>query len=189
MVKRFGLSLLVPILALAASAQAGVISHSDINGLGTFEDTNTGRVWLGLGAFAGTGSYNDLRNSATLAGFTVASITDVQGLLNSLSLDPNADPSPWAGYAAIMQSPSQGIIWGAFLPAGEAVGWAFAFPSDSNWSYNDGNNPSAPTQSLDAPLSSDAGIWAYQEPVPEPSYSLLLAGLGAVMLTVRRLRA
>jgi hypothetical protein len=178
-------------LALAISANAGpIISHSDVNGLGTFQDEATGRVWLRLDNFFDA-SYDSMAATAQAAGFTVAAEADVLGLLDTLPLTTQAE---WDAYAVVMgDAPNRDLIWGAYLPTGDTQLWA--------WAYRPTLDGSVGWNSLDSGialdgipnaggLEADMNLWAYQggeASVPEPS-SLLLAAFGAVALCIRKIR-
>ena len=77
------------------SATAAVIDHVDVAGYGTFQDLNTGRVWLDLDNFF-SASYVNMEAAASAAGFTVATRVDVEELLNSWPLSTGLE---WPGYA------------------------------------------------------------------------------------------
>ena len=70
-------------------SNATVIDYSDVNSLSTFQDTSTGRVWLDMDNFfdetatVGTSGF-DMIAIASDAGFTFATRTDVEELLNTL---------------------------------------------------------------------------------------------------------
>lgn len=180
-------------LSLANIAGATVINVADVNGLKTFKDTNTSRVWLDMNNFFTPDGNNgstglEMMALAQQAGFTFATKSDVQELLSTLPLDAGQ----WTGYAAVMGfgAPRQ-LIWGMYDDGGSPYGWAYAFSSDSSWAFTDNTyNPS--TQVNPGPGGGqDLGIFAYKldavTEVPEPT-GIALLGLGIAGLFVARRR-
>jgi hypothetical protein len=174
------LAAFVLLLGGVGHASAGVIAHAPVNGLGAFEDTNTGNVWLRLDDFFAK-SYNQMAATAAGAGFTVATVKDVHGLLDTLPLD--AGGVLWTADAAVMgRAPNRDLIWGAYFPEinGE-VSWAFSFKGDLDWTFNKNTDfglddvPNDP----DFPEFRDMNLWAFQQTsgVPEPA-TLTLLGIG-----------
>ena len=82
--RRWALALCTTALT-AVSAQAAVIDHADVGGFRTFQDTDTGRVWLDLNNFFGE-TTNQMIAQANAAGFTFVLRSDVDALLGSLPL-------------------------------------------------------------------------------------------------------
>ena len=176
---------------VASLASAAVIDNADVNGLKTFKDTNTGRVWLDMNNFYDTAANNgstgnQMMTIAQAAGFTVASKTDVSAMLSTLPLTGGE----WAGYATVMGYgvPRQ-LIWGMYDDGdGSPYGWAFAYSGDSGWGY--GDNVYDPSFQVNdgSTGAEDMGLFAYQQvsAVPEPA-SLGLVGLAfAGLLAARR---
>jgi hypothetical protein len=176
---------------MAGMASATVINHTDVNGLKTFQDTATGRIWLDMDNFfdaAGESSYNGLQmiSIAQAAGFTFANKTDVNQLLGSLPLTGGE----WTGYASVMGYgiPRQ-LIWGMFDDeTGNPYGWAYAYSNYTAWGIDDDVYDPATMVNEGIAASHDLGVFAYQvsNDVPEPA-SLGLMGLGiAGLLAARR---
>lgn len=185
--KLTGYCLLVPLLALFLAvhpASATIVNSGDIMGLTTFQDQNTGRIWLDLDNFFNK-TFNDMKATAVAAGFTVANYSDLNQLLSSLS-DPHAN---WASYSAIMgEAPNRDLIWGGYdqTPGDNYHDWAFAYSSDSTWTYQANayvNNVVPNGGSREA----DMNLWAYRESavVPLPA-SLFLFGPGLAAVAVLR---
>lgn len=163
------------------SASAAVINSGDVNGLKTFQDTNTGRIWLDMNNFFNK-STTDMVSIANKAGFIFATKSDVSALLGSLPLT-NGE---WTNYSQIMGSaPNRDLIWGSYDDGSTStVGWAWAFSSDKSWNIVDNTwmpsemtYDSIPNADGD---SADLNIWAYA-PVPEPASMILgLMSLGGL---------
>jgi hypothetical protein len=161
----------------AASAQ--VANSTDVGGYRTFQDVNTGRVWLDLNNFFGM-SANQMFLAAINAGFTVANLGDINQLFSGLPLGSGQ----WSSYAPIMGSaPNRPLIWGAYLDANSSAGWAYAFEGMTFWQIDAGIDPDeVPNQGT---ADADMNVWAFQPAVvatPEPGSLMLLAsglaGLG-----------
>jgi hypothetical protein len=175
---------LLALFLLGAAAHAAVVTHADVNGLATFQDTNTGLVWVGLGNFFNMG-YPDMESIVTAAGFTVADATQVHGLLDTLPLDAGQ----WPSYRAIMGgAPVRELIWGAYLPTSPNLNWAYAYSTDGVWSFDEATGvPLGVIPNADTPIA-DMNIWAFRtdSAVPEPAYTVLLGVLGAAACFLRR---
>jgi hypothetical protein len=110
-----------------------VVSNQNIRGLSTFRDTNTGYIWLKLNNFFSQ-SVNQMLVQANSAGFTLATTAQVNGLLNGLPLTSNQ----WSSYASVMgRAPNRGLIWGAYNSQSVNSSWAYAYDSDTTWTYTD----------------------------------------------------
>jgi hypothetical protein len=177
--------LIVAISLCGSLAPAAPITpHANVNGIGAFADQGTGLVWARLDNYFDL-SYNDMAADLTSRGFFIATLSQVQTLLNSLPLDGNA--STWDGYAAIMgRAPNRDLIWGAFQST-TTVNWAYSFSNDGAWSYSSsgyGLNEVPNANTSDA----DMNMWAVyggEYVIPEPSTWLLAAG-GLALLALRR---
>ncbi len=189
--KLTGYCLLIPLLALFLAvhpASATIINSGDIMGLTTFQDQNTGRIWLDLDNFFNK-TFNDMKATAVAAGFAVANKSDVSQLLSSL---PNPAAN-WASYTAIMgEAPNRDLIWGAYddTPGDNSHDWAWAYSNESSWTYqaNAWDNNTVPNGGSS---SADMNLWAYREStvVPLPASLLLFGpGLAAVAVLKRRIK-
>jgi hypothetical protein len=181
-------SCLAAVTFLTTPANANVINAAPVGGYGTFQDTNTGRVWLDLNNFFNE-SYSQMAATANSLGFTVAMYGDVSQLLNSLPLVGGQ----WPTYASIMGSaPNRGLIWGGFDPGnGGTHGWAYSFDTDQNWTYILNSGHSDNSIENDGSAFADMNIWAFQTgTVPDGGSTVALLGfaLAGVAVLRRKLR-
>ncbi len=183
----------IPIILLStvsALANAAVIDSASVGGYTTFQDTNTGRVWLDLNNFFddeannGTSGYGMI-GAAQQAGFTFATRSDVAQLLGNLPLGNNE----WSSYAAVMGYGPRGIIWGTYDDGDDnPYGYAWAYSTETSWSFADNVADANTILNQGIPGAVDMGIWAYQTgavPVPEPAI-LSILGLGLASLAFSR---
>jgi hypothetical protein len=173
------------LMAVGGTTMASVINSPNVGGFSTFQDQNTGRIWLDMDNFFNQ-STTAMVAAATAAGFTFANLSDVQQLLNSLPLTGGE----WPGYKAVMgAAPNRELIWGSYFETPSIVGWAWSFNYDTSWQYASyagswSDIPNNPNFALDT----DMNIWAYQS-VPVPGTILLLgSGLAGLAGFRRRLQ-
>jgi hypothetical protein len=177
--KAVRLSVAATTLAIAGmNANAAIVNSGDINGLRTFSDTGTGMVWMDLDNYfdsaTGTGTMTGFQmiSAAQAAGFTVATQSQVQTLLNTLPLSGGE----WSSYAAIMGSGDpRDLIWG-LTQDGQSYGWAWSYSTDSDWQYSGASGVEL-VAAGNGPGDQDLGVWAFRNggQVPEPSTAALLA--------------
>jgi len=166
-------------------ANATIIDFSDVNGFNTFQDQNTGRIWLDLNNFKFQ-TYDEMRTAAIGSGFTIAGYDDVNQLLSSLP-DPKAN---WSSYTSIMgNSPTRDLIWGGYAHADiKKHNWAWAYANQENWKFD---SELVPEGHNNDEIYGDMNIWAYKsgsKAVPEPATMFLLGlGLGG-LAGVRRMK-
>jgi hypothetical protein len=117
--------------------------------------------------------------SAIGAGFALASRADVEALVASMPLNAGQ----WPSYQPIIgDAPNRELYWGFYDDGnGDPYGWAFAFDSDTDWSFFDDIAPGNVIQN-DRTDSADMNIWAYQRqldlPIPATAALLGIAALG-----------
>jgi hypothetical protein len=166
------------------SADAAITQHADVGGFRTFQDLNTGRVWLDLNNFFNA-SPNSMIASAAAGGFTFATRSDVEQLLGSLPLGGGR----WSTYKSIMgDAPNRELIWAVYQDGGDPpFGWAFAHWNYSTWGFADDKISGNVVQNANGRYA-DLNLWAYKQAsvsaVPEPG-SLTLLGAGVLGLCGR----
>src|SRR3954447_20967354 len=100
--------------SVAGSANAAVVAGPTVSGFDTFTDTTTGLSWLKLDEFFDMSAVQ-MMAAATSAGFTIASRSDVETLVNTLPLDGTLPT--WNLYASVMGSaPTRELWWAAYGP-------------------------------------------------------------------------
>lgn len=178
-------------LALTATAQANVINSANVGNLTTFQDTNTGRIWLDMDNFFDDASNNgttgfDMIATATANGFTFATSADVHQLLDNLPLNGGQ----WSSYAAVMgYGHPRNLIWGMYNDGTSPnFNWAWSYSGDQQWNFAGYTNANG-VQNAGSPGAVDMGIWAYKNApaIPEPeTYAMMALGLGLVGFAARR---
>jgi hypothetical protein len=155
------------LLLTASTSSATVIDHADVNGFRTFEDPETGLVWLDLDNFFDE-SLASMISQAQAAGFSFATRAEVEALLSDLPLTSGQ----FTTYASIMgKAPNRDLIWGAYDDGGDPHGWAFAFESDTSWTFGDDFALLSVTQNAGGDHA-DMNVWAI---LPEPTTAALCA--------------
>jgi hypothetical protein len=184
----------ITIVAFASPTRAAILDSADINGLRTFQDSGTGRVWLDLdnfydntATFGTTGT--QMIAEAESSGFTFATRSDLEQLFSTLPLGG----SLWADYASVMgYGHPRELIWGMYDDGTPGLmGWAYAFKVNPVWSFAEDVTDPTLIQNGMTSGAVDMGIWAYSaNPVPEPStYLLMLVGLAACLSRLRKYQA
>lgn len=175
-------------LMAPAAASAQVTNYGNIAGLTTFQDVNTGFVWLDLNNFFNQ-SPNQMLGTANAAGFTLANFAQVQQLWSGLPLNGGQ----WSSYAAVMGSaPNRSLMWGMYdAGSTNTQSTGYAFNTDLQWNQFVVAGNWSQTANAGRP-EADLNLWAYQQVVtttPEPASMVLLAsGLVGIAIVRRRRR-
>lgn len=184
------------LLALAATAQAGIVEGADVGGFRTFVDTNTGTVWADLDnhlTFTGTGyafrfaDRADYMSALTAAGFSWALVGQVLALTSTL---PMTTTTEYDALGGVMGSLSFGETTSLDGYANATDGLAARVFGAPSWSAGTASWALGGATLLPNALN-DAGLWAFIAgpagggSVPLPG-TLALAGLGLVAMAGRR---
>ena len=191
---RIAIAAATAITGFSTSAQAGVVDHTDVNGIRTFLDTGTGLIWADLDQFLIAGAagpvfrYVDRAaylSALTAAGFQWADWSAVSALTSTVPV--------WtaAGYADALNAMS--TEFGSVV--GTVSGYAdFAPGLVMQWDATQLGWSSQAPNTMPNHLN-DTGLWAYYGgsvggggSVPAPA-SLLLAGGALALLAAQRRKA
>ncbi len=190
--------LVVVFLLFSSTTQtlyAGLIQEglTTSNGLGTFTETNTGRIWLDLDNFSQV-AVEDMVTIAATAGFTFATRTDVESLLSTLPYTEVKWTNEYIPYMGSSPHTNGNLIWGAYddeTPLNPRYGYAYGYDPNQNeqttWVYIDDGLLGGPHP------HTELGLWAYKNvvsshnPIPEPT-TIALLGIGIVWLAGVALR-
>ena len=193
------------LLATAASAHAALVNHSDVNGMRTFQDTNTGLIWADLDNWklANVGapmqdrfaSMNDYLAAVQAAGFSWATTAQVDALLATVPLGIATNAQ--AAFATMMTDWGSMLEWHSGLSDGGSQSGNTRQVTDHHLAYASNPSWTSTLLSSDFTDSPSVGLYAYLAgpaaapggSVPAPA-TLTLAGLAlAVAGFSRRSRA
>lgn len=154
--------------------------------VGSFKDSNTGKIWLDLNTFRGVSavfsneSFNSWQAKLSGTGFHIATSADMSDLFDSAP----AEPALWESHSLIMGSPSSSRILGMYDDGSNknTCPLAWKWSNDSDWGL---------AHSLYSKDARDKfAIWTVSDsPVPTPipaALYLFITGIVGISSLIRK---